>query len=235
MSEPTNEKNGLELNDEALFTRLSRSAKHAFSVSEAVRSQLNDPKVEIGHLLYGLYRHRGATRTVLMRAGIFDDKILEALGIARLDRQALPGKIEAISGFPPLHQHTQRALARAEEIRAGRANAELRMRYLLSAILSLTECSVVRNLVSNYGVGFDLDSYEKEEQATSGSSRQELTAKAELVPTAESPALGEDSESVLLAKRGNTEILVRETRGRGDFQLKPSLCSRTYGFAREET
>ncbi len=164
------------------FSLLSPNSKRAFAVAEAARRLTNKPRLEIAHLIYGLYNDSwSACRKVMNEAGIGDDRILSVLGLDGLDQESVRSKAEELSDFPPLDPHTRQALKNANEIRLSRGYDYIRMRYLLAGALKVTECSLIRALLDKHHISFDLDEYEKRSEVSPASA--ELLWK-NMTPTA---------------------------------------------------
>lgn len=181
-----------------LFKQLSPSSRAALAVAEAARDQLNDEGIEIAHLLYGLYqKDTGPTRRTFNAAEIDNNNLLAVLGLDRLDPNAAGGKTRELSGMPRLAHHAQQALVNANHIRSQRRDDQIRSRHLLAGALSITECSLVRELLSERRLSFDLDSYEQAE-------REVASQKSNETPIS-------DGDPILLTKIGATEIFVQDT------------------------
>jgi hypothetical protein len=181
-----------------LFGFLSPSSKAALSVAEAARGLTDENAIEIAHLLYGLYqKDSGPTRGAFNAASINNENLRDALGLTRLDPTAVRRKTTELTAMPGLAPHSQKAIEEANRIRLQRGDNQIRSRHLLAGSLSVTECSLVRELLTEHRVSFDLDAFEKQEKE-----REEQKA---------APRVAVAGDPIRIATVGETEIFLQET------------------------
>jgi hypothetical protein len=194
-----------------MFDLLSQTSRAAFELAEAARQQLDDPELEIAHLLYGLYsKHGTAARKVLTAAGISEENVLGVLGLS-LTNGSEVGRGISLSSLPPLAPHTSAALDTANRLRVGRGAERIRARHLFAGVIQCDECSLVRKLKMKNGLTFDLDAYEQAEGAAPSHKESSVTPlRSE--ENDEAPVSETQSDPVLVGKVGKTSIFVQETQ-----------------------
>jgi hypothetical protein len=192
-----------------VFGLLSPTSRAAFEVANAARQQLDEPELEIAHLLYGLYsKHGTAARKVLTAAGISEEDVLSVLGLSLSG--AATGERSPLSSLPPMAPHTSAALDIANRHRIKRDADKIRARYLFDGVMQSDECALVRKLKMTYRLAFDLDAYEHSEEAAEAKESSVKTAGPK--ESIEAMLSEKESAPVLVGKIGGTSIFVQETQ-----------------------
>jgi hypothetical protein len=139
-----------ELDEAALFQRLSPSSRQALGHADGIRTSLGQDKVHMEHLITGLYeKEDGPTQKLLHQAGL-DDAALRDL-LAEVVETRLPARNEysptLLSALPPLSSHARAALIAARNLAdADRAEAPVQSRHLIYGALSVDNCDVIQAL-----------------------------------------------------------------------------------------
>lgn len=138
------------------LSRLSASAGQAFAWAEALRRAANRKHVHMEHLVLGMYRSKvdHPLRWILSRADLGEQELIALLRRSAEEKDLLPSPESVIepvrleAELPLLTRHVRRALEEAWRIAEEDKEPMAHSRHLLSGVLSVSDCSVIKALLA---------------------------------------------------------------------------------------
>jgi hypothetical protein len=145
-------KAGAELDEGALFTRLSPSSRRALNVANGLSRARNQDRVHMEHLIVGLYEKQdGLTQALFTRAEITADKLAEVIGETVRLPLLTSYAAQELSALPKVSDHVSQALIAAQAAAEARRLDRVHSRHLLYGAFSVETCDVIKAL-NNYGI-----------------------------------------------------------------------------------
>ncbi len=136
-----------ELDEKALFHRLSPSSHQALNEADGIRTALGQQEVHMEHLIAGLLLKKGGPTE-------------ELLGKAKIDVTLLGSVVETsfphvgsykpseLNSLPRMSDHVRRALVAARDIAGAQESDPVRSRHILYGALSISNCHVIQALLA---------------------------------------------------------------------------------------
>jgi len=136
-----------QLDEEALFRRLSLSSHQALNRADEIQKALGQDKVHMEHLIAGLLQKQGGPTEELLGKAHVDLKTLSEIAETPFP-PASSLSPSAPTALPPMSDHVRRALIAARDVADLYKSSSVRSRHLLYGALSITNCHVIQALLA---------------------------------------------------------------------------------------
>jgi hypothetical protein len=136
-----------ELDEKALFHRLSPSSHQALNEADGIRTALGQQEVHMEHLIAGLLLKKGGpTEELLGKAKI------DVISLGSVVETSFPDvgsyKPSELNSLPRMSDHVRRALVAARDIAGAQESDPVRSRHILYGALSISNCHVIQALLA---------------------------------------------------------------------------------------